>query len=166
MNTKTYPVFPAQILPPERMPGVSVGDCIDVVGAEMAAVMAQAGGNVLKAVQIGLGRMHASGLITDADLARLEKVSVIVLTVEEGKRKPEDAATELDRIYLEALADPSSSTMGVTMIGTTYSARSKQTAAAAGLMGMLVGAMLTGNPWGAAVGGLVGYYVVGGCKRF
>jgi hypothetical protein len=47
------------------------------------------------------------------------------------------------------------------MVGSTYMMKSKNVMAAAGLFGMAVGAILTGNPGGAVIGGLVSQAVVG-----
>jgi hypothetical protein len=71
----------------------------------------------------------------------------------------------LDKLYLEAVTDPESSTMGTTMVGVTYTARNKQTGEALGLMGLVVGGLLTGGPGGALIGGLLGFTFGGGCKK-
>jgi hypothetical protein len=55
--------------------------------------------------------------------------------------------------------------MGTAMIGGSYSARSSGAAPLAGLMGIVVGGMITGGPGGALVGGIVGWVAGGGCKR-
>ena|SRR5262245_33068975 len=153
------------LLPAYNVLGVSPGDLIDVIQAEIARTLKEAGGNRLKAVNLGLRRMHASRLITNSDLKRLEKASLIIFSVEAGKKSPEAAAAELDTLYLDAVRDPEGSTTGATMVGVMYSARSQQTAAAAGLMGMVVGGLLTGGPGGALVGGLIGWTLGGGCKK-
>jgi hypothetical protein len=152
-------------LPAFRSLGVSPADCIDGIRAEVDRTLKQAGGNRLKAIKLGFGRMHASGLITTADLKRLERASLIIFSVDAGKTSQEDGAEELDRLYLAAVADPESSTMGTTMVGVTYSARSKTTAQLAGLMGMVVGGILTGGSGGALIGGLIGWTLGGGCKK-
>jgi hypothetical protein len=153
------------VTPAYRTFGVAPGDTIEVVEAEIDRLLKEANGNRLKAINKGFEQMRANGLITDPDLKRLEKVSLTVIGVEEGKYPAKDAVAKLDKLYLEALADPQSSTMGATMIGVTYSARSNKTASLAGLMGMVVGGMLTGGPGGALVGGIVGWVAGGGCKK-
>jgi hypothetical protein len=153
------------VTPAYRTFGVAPGDYIEVVEAEIDRLLKEANGNRLKAINKGFEQMRAIGLITDPDLKRLEKVSLAIIGVEEGKYPAKDIVTKLDKLYLEAVADPQSSTMGTTMIGVTYSARTNKTASLAGLMGMVVGGMLTGGPGGALVGGLVGWVVGGGCKK-
>lgn len=56
--------------------------------------------------------MHANGLITSADLKRPEKASPIIFAVDAGKKSQEDGAEALDKLHLDAVADPESSTMG------------------------------------------------------
>ena len=153
-------------LPPAyRTLGVSPGDLVDAIREEVDRMLKEAGGNRRKAFNAGLQRMHSSGLITNADLKRLEKVGLIVLEVAAGKRSHEEGAAALDRLYLDAVKDAEGSLMGSTMIGVTYSARRKQVAQALGLMGMVIGGMLTGSPWGALIGGIIGYTLGGGCKK-
>jgi hypothetical protein len=153
------------LLPAYRTPGMSPGDYIDVVLAEIDRLLEQTGGNQLKAINLGFARMRDSGLITEADLKRMEKVAVIIAGVGESKTTSEEAAARLDKLYLEALADPQASSTGATMIGVMYSQRSKQAGEAAGLMGMIVGGLITGGPGGALVGGLVGYVVGSRCAK-
>src|SRR5262245_13386413 len=57
-----------ELLPAYNVLGVSPGDLIDVIQAEIARTLKEAGGNRLKAVNLGLRRMHASRLITNSDL--------------------------------------------------------------------------------------------------
>jgi hypothetical protein len=166
MNAEKTPrSVSSQILPPYRNPGMSPGDYIDVIRAEVDRLLLQTHGNRLKALSLGFKRMVESGLITDRDLKRLEKVSIVIMSVEQGKYSSHEAVAKLDKLYLEALADPGASSMGATMIGVTYSARTNQNASAAGLMGMVIGGLLTGGPGGALIGGLVGWTVGGGCKE-
>lgn len=164
-DTKLGSPLSVELPPAFRSVGVAPGDCIDAIRAEVDRTLKQTGGNRLKAINLGFRRMHSSGLITNSDLKRLEKASLIIFAVDAGKQSQEDGAEALDKLYLDAVADPESSTMGTTMVGVTYSARTKQTAAAAGLMGMLVGGLLTGGPGGALVGGLIGWTLGGGCKK-
>jgi len=154
-----------ELQPAYQSLGVSPSDLVDAIREEVDRMLKEAGGNRRKAINAGLRRMHASGLITSADLKRLEKVSLIVLEVEAGKRSQEDGVAVLDRLYLDAVKDPDGSSMGSTMTGVMYSARSKQMGQALGLMGMVIGGLLTGNPWGALIGGLIGYTLGGGCKK-
>jgi hypothetical protein len=145
---------------------MSPGDYVDVVRAEVDRILEQNGGKryKYKAVNAGFRRMLEGGLITESDLKPLDRVSLAVIGVEQGKQSAGEAVARLDKLYLEALEDPHGSSMGATMIGVTYSARTNQTASAAGLMGMVVGGLLTGSPWGALVGGLIGWAIGGGCK--
>jgi hypothetical protein len=154
-----------ELLPAYKTLGVSPGDLIDAIQAEVDRTLKEAKGNRRKAVNLGLQRMHVNGLITHADLRRLEKACLIIFSVDAGKKSQHNAVSELDALYLDAVRDPESSTMGTTMVGVMYSARNKQTAAAAGLMGMLVGGLLTGGPGGALIGGLIGWTLGGGCKK-
>lgn len=140
------------------------GDYIDVVKAEVDSLLKRTNGNRLKAVNLGFKRMRDSGLITDNDLKRLEKVSLVVISAEQGKYTQQEAVAKLDRLYLEAAADPESSSMGTTMIGVTYSARSSQSGRLGGLIGMVIGGLISGGPGGALIGGLVGWAAGGGCK--
>lgn len=164
-NVKSDFPSPNCILPAYRTLGMSPGDYIVVVEAEIESLLRQAGGNRLKAINLGFKRLRAEDLITDADLKRLEKVSLLVIGVEQGKYKAEDAVAKLDKLYIEALADAQSSTMGTTMIGVSYSQKNKQTAAFFGLAGMVVGGALSGGPVGALIGGIVGWVAGGGCKK-
>jgi hypothetical protein len=153
-------------LPPAfRSIGVASGDYIDAIQVEVDRTLKRAGGNRHKAINLGFHRMLSSGLITNSDLKRLEKASLIVFAVDAGKQSHADGAEALDKLYLDAIVDPESSTMGTTIIGATYSARTKQTAQGVGLFGMLVGGLLTGGPGGALIGGLVGWTLGGGCKK-
>lgn len=164
-HAKVEHLSSVELLPAYKTLGVSPGDLIDVIQAEVDRTLEEAKGDRRKAVNLGLQRMRANGLITNADLQRLEKACLIIFSVDAGKRSQPDAAAELDALYLDAVRDPESSSMGATMIGVMYSARNRQTAAAAGLMGMLVGGLLTGGPGGALIGGLIGWTLGGGCKK-
>ena len=96
------------ILPAYRTPGMAPGDYIDVVRSEVGSLLKQTGGNPLKAVNLGFRRMRDDGLITDNDLKRLQKVSLIVISAEQGKHTQQEAVAKLDKLYLEAAADPES----------------------------------------------------------
>src|SRR5678816_3165325 len=96
---------------------VSPGDLISVVQEEAERTLKEAGGNRQKAVNLGLRRMRANGLITDADLTRLERVSLIVFQVEAGKQSSKDAAAAIDSPNRDSLDVPMSSEMGSTMVG-------------------------------------------------
>jgi hypothetical protein len=155
-----------ELMPAYRTLGVSPGDLIDVIRDEVDRTLKEAGGNRLKAINMGLRRMHSSGLITDSDLKRLEKANVIVLEVDAGKLSHSDGAAALDKLYLDAARDPKASSTGATMVGATYSARDKRVASAAGIMGMIIGGALTGgSPVGTLLGGLIGWTIGGGCKK-
>jgi hypothetical protein len=143
---------------------MSPGDYIEVVQVEIDRVLKEAGGNQIKAFSLAFARMHDEGVITDSDVRRLEKVSVALIGVEQGKHPAAEVVPQLHQLYLEALADPGSSSTGATIIGLSYSARSKDTARLTGLMGMLIGGIITGGAGGALIGGLVGWTVGGGCK--
>ena len=145
--------------------GVAPGDYIDVIRAEVDRTLKEAGGNRLKAIKLGFQRIHSGGLITTSDLKRLEKASLIIFAVDAGKQSQQEGVAALDKLYLGSIADPEASTMGTTMVGVTYSARSKQTGEALVLMGMVVGGLLTGGPVGALIGGLIGFTIGGGCKK-
>jgi hypothetical protein len=151
-------------IPPYRMPGMAPGDYIDVVRAEIERALKEAGGSRQKAVSAGLKRMQVSGLITESDLKRLKIASAAVFQAENGKRAPAETVSKLDRLYLEALADPGSSVMGTTMIGMTYSARTNVVGSGMGLFGMLIGGMITGGPGGALIGGIVGWVAGTACS--
>lgn len=154
-----------ELLPPYRTPGMSPGDYIDVIGAEIDRLLAETGGNRMKAINLGFARMKDAGIITAADQKRMEKVAVIIDGARKEKTTSEAAAAQLDKLYLEALADPQASSTGATMIGVMYSQRSKQAGEAAGLMGMVVGGLISGGPGGALIGGLVGYFVGSRCSK-
>lgn len=108
------------------------GDCFDVVQAEIDKLLTQARGNRFKAVNLGFQRMWASGLITDRGVERLGKVNLAIIGAEQGKHAPADVVARLDRLYLDALADPEGSAVGMTMIGVAHSARTNQIAILAG----------------------------------
>ena len=156
---------PCDLRPAYRTIGMSPADYIEVAQAEVDRVLKEAGGNQIKAFSLAFARMRDEGVITNADVRRLEKVSVALIGVEQGKHSASEVVPQLHRLYLEALADPGSSSTGTTIIGLSYSARSKDPARLAGLMGMVIGGLITGGPGGALVGGLVGWTVGGGCKR-
>lgn len=148
-----------EVLRAHRTLGISPGDLATVIEEEARRTIKEAGGNRQKALHLGFRRMHANRLITEADLRRLEHVSVIVFEVEAGKRSQEDAAASLDKLFRESLADPGASEMGSTMVGVTYAARNSTVAPAAGLFGMLIGGLLTGGSGGMLIGGLIGWGV-------
>jgi hypothetical protein len=152
------------ILPPYRRLGMSPSDYIDVVQAERDRMLKQAGGDPLKAISLAFARMREEGLITESDLSRLEKVSGAIIGVEQGKLPADEVVPQLHMLYLEALADPGASSTGATIIGVSYSSRTNKTASLAGLMGMVIGGLITGGAGGALVGGLVGWAAGGGCK--
>jgi len=164
-DTKLGNLVFADLAPAFRGIGETPSDYIDAIRDEVDRTLREAGGNRLKATRLGVERVYSSGLITTSDLKRLNKASVIVFEVDAGKRSQEEGAGALERLYREAVADPEASEMGATMVGVTYSARTNQTAAGAGLMGMIVGGLLTGGPGGALVGGLIGWTLGGGCKK-
>jgi len=150
--------------PAYRTAGMAPGDYIDVLRIEIANALKAAGGSRRKAVSAGLKRMLGEGLITASDLKRLEIASAAIFQAEQAKRAPADTVAKLDRLYLEALADPGSSSMGTTMIGLTYSARTNQAGSGMGLFGMLIGGMITGGPGGALIGGLIGWVAGTACS--
>lgn len=137
--------------------GFSPGDLITVIQEESARTIKEAGGNRQKAINLGFLRMVKNGLITKSDLKRLERVNLIVFRVEAGKQSSENASAAIDKIFRESLDDPTSSEMGSTMVGASYSARNSTVAPAMGLFGMLIGGLLTGGSGGMLIGGLIGW---------
>lgn len=146
-----------EILRAFRALDLAPGDLAAVIVDEADRAIRSAGGDRRKAITVGLRRLRTNGLITGADLKRLEQVSLLVFQVEAGKQPPEKAAAKLDAIYRESLADPEASEMGSAMVGVTYSARNSTVAPAMGLFGMLIGGLLTGGSGGMLIGGLVGW---------
>lgn len=142
-----------------RTLGLSPGDLASVIEDEANRTIKEAGGNRHEAIALGFRRMHTNGLITDADLKRLERLSHIVFQVEAGKQSSEEASAAIDTLFRESLDDPASSVMGSTIVGGSYSARNSTVAPATGLFGMLIGGLLTGGPGGMLVGGLIGWGV-------
>jgi hypothetical protein len=139
--------------------GISPGDLVSVIQEEAERTIKEAGGNRQKAINFGFRRMRTNGLITDTDLKRLERVSLIVFQAEAGKRSYKEASAEIDTLFRESLDDPTSSEMGSTMVGVTYSAKNSTVAPAMGLLGMLIGGLLTGGSGGMLIGGLIGWGV-------
>jgi hypothetical protein len=115
------------IVPAYRNLGVAPGDYIHVIQSELDRILRETNGNRLKALTLGFERIRQSGLITETDLRRLERVAVTIMGVEQGKQSMPDAVARLDALYLEAVADPDATLMGTTMIGVTYSARTSAT---------------------------------------
>jgi hypothetical protein len=148
-----------ELLRAHRALGLSPGDLSSVIKEEADRTIKEARGNRQKAINLGFRRMRANGLITDADLKRLERVSLIVFKVEAGKQSQKDGAAAIDTLFRKSLDDPMSSEMGSTMVGATYSARNSTVAPAMGLFGMLIGALLTGGSGGMLIGGLIGWGV-------
>ena len=148
-----------ELLRAYRTLGISPGDLASVIEDEARHAIKEAGGNRQKAIGIGIRRMQADGLITDADVKRLEQVTRIVFQVDVGKQPSEEASATLDTLFRESLDDPEASEMGSTMVGVTYAARNSTVAPAAGLFGMLIGGLLTGGSGGMLIGGLVGWGV-------
>lgn len=159
MNTQNLCFGSVELLRAYRTLGISPGDLSSVIQEEADRTIKEAEGNRQKAVNLGFRRMHANGLITDTDLKRLEKVSLIVFQVEAGSQSSEDASAAIDTLFRESLDDPTSSEMGSTMIGVSYSARNSTVAPAVGLFGMLIGGLLTGGSGGMLIGGLIGWGV-------
>lgn len=160
MNTiKLEGLGSVELLRACRTLGFSPGDLISVIQEESDRTIKEAGGNRRKAINLGFQRMRDNGLITDADVERLEHVSRIVFQVEMGKQPPEDAAAAIDRLFHESLDDRTASEMGSTMVGVSYSARNSTVAPAMGLFGMLIGGLLTGGSGGMLIGGLIGWGV-------
>lgn len=139
--------------------GISPGDLSSIIVDEADRTIAEAGGDRQRAVGLGLRRMHDSGLLTDADVKRLEQVSRTVFQVDAGRQSSEAAAAEIATLYREALDDRDASVLGATMVGSSYAARNSTVAPAMGLFGMLIGALLTGGSGGMLIGGLVGWGV-------
>ena len=137
--------------------GISPGDLSAVILEEAARTIKAAGGNRQKAVTLGLRRMRKNGLITKADLQRMEKVGLIVFRVEAGKQSSRTASAAIEAIFRDSLDDPEASEMGSTMVGASYSARNSTVAPAMGLFGMLIGGLLTGGSGGMLIGGLIGW---------
>ena len=155
--------MPLDFLLAQRALGVSAGDYVDLLRREIDAVLNQAGVNRSQAIKVALRRMRAGDLITDRELKRLQRMSAAVLLAERGTRQARTAGAALERIYQETLMDGEASPMGSTLVGVSYRTTNKQVISAAGLAGMLVGGLLTGNPWGAIVGGLVGSWLRARC---
>ena len=148
-----------ELLRVHRTLGISPGDVASVVESEARRIIEEADGNRKRAIGLGIRRLHSRGLLTDVDVKRLELVTRIVFLAGAGKQTSEEAASALDTIYRESLDDPDASEMGSTMVGATYAAKNSTVAPAAGLFGMLIGALLTGGSGGMLVGGLVGWGV-------
>lgn len=165
MEMMAEPALSAGGFAAHRPLGMSPGDYIDVLQREFDRYLKQARGNRLQAVKLALRQMRSSGLITERDLKRMNQVCVIVFSAERAKQPAADTVAKLERLHHEALGDPEASTMGTTMVGVAYSTRNRQVIAAGGLGGMVIGAMLTGSPWGALVGGLVGGWLAGRCGK-
>ena len=158
-NLKLEGFGSVELLRAYRSMGISPGDLVSVIQDEAQKAIKAAGGNRQKAMDLGFRRMRANGLITDSDLKRMKKVSLIVFQAEAGKQPQDKAAAAIDAIFRESLADPTASEMGSTMVGVTYAARNSTVAPALGLMGMLVGGLLTGGSGGMLIGGLIGWGV-------
>ncbi|MCR2762047.1 hypothetical protein NQ152_00845 [Microbacterium sp. zg.B48] len=139
--------------------GVSPGDLASIIVDEAERTIAEAGGSRHRAIGLGLRRMQRNHLLTEADVKRLDQVSLVVFRVEADKQSPEKAAAVIEGLYRESLDDPTASELGSTMVGSTYSARNSTVAPAMGLFGMLIGALLTGGSGGMLIGGLVGWGV-------
>ncbi|GAT74258.1 hypothetical protein [Microbacterium hydrocarbonoxydans] len=148
-----------ELLRTHRTLGISPGDVASVIEDEARRIIEEADGSRQRAIGLGIRRMRARGLITDADVKRLEQASRTVFLVGAGKQPPEEGAATLDTIYRESLDDPEASEMGSTMVGATYAARNSSVAPAAGLFGMLIGGLLTGGSGGMLIGGLIGWGV-------
>ncbi len=148
-----------ELLRAYRTLGISPGDLASVIEDEARNAIKGAGGNRQKAISLGIRRMRANGLITDADVKRLEQVARIVFVVDAGKQSSEEAAATIDSLFRESLDDPEASEMGSSMVGVTYAARNSTVAPAAGLFGMLIGGLLTGGSGGMLIGGLIGWGV-------
>lgn len=146
-----------EVLRANRSLGISPGDLGSVIRKEAVRILKEAGGNQQKAVTLGLRRMSKNGLITRNDLRRLEKLNLILLRADAGKLPPGKASAAVDALFRESLDDPASSEMGSTMVGASYSARNSTVAPAAGLIGMLIGGLLTGGSGGMLIGGLIGW---------
>lgn len=160
MNTlKLEGLGSVELLRANRALGISPGDLISIIQEEADRTIKEAGGNRQKAINLGFRRMHTNGLITDTDLKRLKRVSLIVFQVEAGKRSSEDASAAIDTLFRQSLCDRTASEMGSAMVGVSYSARNSTVAPAMGLFGMLIGGLLTGGSGGMLIGGLIGWGV-------
>jgi hypothetical protein len=146
-----------------RMLGTSAGDYVELMKRELDRVMKQTRGNRLQAIKIGLQRLREADLITPRDFKRLQRMAAAVLLAERGPRQARTAAATLARLHEETSKDPEASTMGATMVGVAYRTNNKQVIAAGGLFGMVLGAVLTGSPWGAVIGGLVSSWLTERC---
>ena len=159
MKTQNLCLGSVELLRANRKLGISPGDLSSVILEEADRTIKQAKGNRQRAINLGFRRMRANGLITDTDLKRLEKVSLILFKVDGGKQSSEQASAEIDKLFRESLDDPASSEMGSTMVGVTYSARNSTVAPGMGLFGMLIGALIAGSSGGMLIGGLIGWGV-------
>jgi len=139
--------------------GISPGDVAAFIEQEARSALEQAKGDRRAAINLGLRRMQRKHLLTDADVKRLEQVSLVVFQVEVGKQPPDKGSAVLQGLHRESLDDPAASDLGSTMIGASYAARNSTVAPAAGLIGMIVGGVLTGGSGGMLIGGLVGWTV-------
>ncbi len=155
----TLQVGSVELLRAQRTLGITPGDVASALEDEARRIIEEADGNRQRAIGLGIRRLHSRGLLTDADVKRLEQVTRIVFLVDVGKQSSEEAAATLDTIYRESLDDPDASEMGSTMVGATYAARNSTVAPAAGLFGMLIGGLLTGGSGGMLIGGLIGWGV-------
>jgi hypothetical protein len=139
--------------------GIGPGDLASVIEQEARRTIEAAKGYRHRAIDLGLRRMQRDHLLTDADVKRLEQVSLVVFQVEVGKQSPEKGSAILEGLHRESLDDPEASDLGSTMIRTSYSARNSTVAPAMGLFGMLIGGLLTSGSGGMLIGGLVGWTV-------
>lgn len=166
--TESAMVSPGQHEVPRRTIGISPGDLVDAVTREIDAILKDVGGDRLKAVKVGIRRMHGARLIADSDVDRLNTVCDAVFAASAGKRSPAETVQQLDDIYGEMVLDPGSSELATTMVGVAYSTRQEQNMATLGLFGMvtggLVGAAVGNAAVEAAVGGIVGGWVGARCE--
>jgi hypothetical protein len=154
---------------PQLVMGRSPSDLVDLVLVEIDSTLKQAGGNRVRAVKLGLRRMHADGLITDRDLERLLRMSRVIFAGDLGKRQPKAVVKELDEIYREMVADIESSSTAIAMVGVSYSKSADRAVGAGGVFGTVVGVLVggvVGQPGlGGLVGGLVGGWAAALCEE-
>lgn len=157
-STNTFPPLPGRPL------GISVGQLLDVAIPEIQKVLKECRGSQRKAAKVGLKRLHATNLLSDRDLKRLEKAYDLVFMVEAGKQTKEDVSSALSSIHAETLLDAEAAPLGITMIGVIYSRQQDKFIAGAAIIGGIVGAMIGfvvsgGNPEAAGLGFAIGLVV-------
>lgn len=156
-----------------RISGASAGELHGAIMREVRLAVAQANGNALETIKIGLARLQSLGLLTGREVRGLTHIGGLMLAVDHKERTPQEVCPKVRDYYYELVTSGDASQIALALASIAMDASittlldqnaepeksgQERAAATGGGAGWGVG----GADYGGAVGGAVGGAIVGG----